>query len=97
MDASPTKAWLVGHRDDPEWRWLHDFAFGRRPAEELYDLRTDPDQVNNVAEDPAYADVKASLAARLRESLVQAGDPRIGDDVSFDKPPFTDPWKRPGR
>ena len=97
MDASPTKAWLVGHRDDPEWRWLHDFAFGRRPAEELYDLRTDPDQVNNVAEDPAYADVKASLAARLRESLVQAGDPRIGDDVPFDKPPFTDPWKRPGR
>lgn len=97
MDASPTKAWLVGHRDDPEWRWLHDFAFGRRPAEELYDLRTDPDQVHNVAADPAYAAVKDSLAARLLEELRQAGDPRIGGAVPFDEPPFTDPWRPPAR
>lgn len=33
---------------------LADLAFGRRPAEELYDLRTDPHQMNNRATDPNW-------------------------------------------
>ena len=44
MDAAPTKAWLVAHRHDPEWKWHYSYAFGKRPAEELYECRTDPDQ-----------------------------------------------------
>ena len=27
-------------------------AYGRRPAEELYDLRNDPDQLRNIAVGP---------------------------------------------
>jgi N-acetylglucosamine-6-sulfatase len=34
--------------------------------EELYDRRTDPFQLQNVAQDPAYAAVKAHLIARMR-------------------------------
>src|SRR5262249_17645319 len=45
MDASPTKAWLVAHRNDPKWKWHYEYAFGLRPGEELYDLSKDPDQV----------------------------------------------------
>ncbi|HVL12155.1 MAG TPA: sulfatase, partial [Gemmata sp.] len=45
MDAGPTKAWLVANRNDPKWKWYYDYAFAKRPAEELYDLATDPDQV----------------------------------------------------
>ncbi len=37
MDASPTKAWIFTHRNDPGMDRYFDFAFGRRPAEELYD------------------------------------------------------------
>ena len=90
MDASPTKAWLIAHRDDPRWAWLYRFAFAERPAEELYDLRSDPDQVTNVAGTPDYAAVKADLSRRLTDILTQAGDPRLSTDVPFEKPPFTD-------
>jgi uncharacterized sulfatase len=92
MDSSPTKAWLVRHRDDPQWKWHYEHAFGKRPAEELYDLRKDPDQVKNVAADPAYAKAKADLAAQLMQRLTAAQDPRvIGDGMTFERPPFTGP------
>jgi hypothetical protein len=39
--------------------------FGRRPAEELYDLQNDPDEVTNLADDPDYRDVLVDLRERL--------------------------------
>jgi uncharacterized sulfatase len=30
MDAGPTKAWLIRHGHEPEWRWLHDYTFAPR-------------------------------------------------------------------
>ncbi len=90
MDASPTKAWLVEHRNLPEWRAYYERCFGKRPAEELYDLSKDPDQVRNVALEGAYADAKAKLAAQLMGTLKAAGDPRLAESVPFEKPPFTD-------
>ena len=96
MDAGPTKAWLIVHRDDPQWKWHYDFAFAKRPGEELYDLRKDPEQMRNVAADPAYAAEKATLAAQLMKTLTNAGDPRVtGDGQTFDRPPFSDAPARP--
>jgi uncharacterized sulfatase len=90
MDAGPTKAWLIAHREDPQWKWHYDLAFGKRPAEELYDVRQDPDEVRNLAADPKYAAVKSELSRRLISSLVAAKDPRLtGDGLTFDRPPFT--------
>ena len=92
MDAGPTKSWLIAHRDDPKWKWHYDFAFGKRPAEELYDLRKDRDQVRNVAADPAYAAAKAELNRQLMQTLTAAGDPRVtGDGQTFERPPFAGP------
>lgn len=95
MDASPTKAWLVAHRHDPEWKHFYDRAFAKRPAEELYDLHQDPQQLTNVAADPAYASLKQLLADGLLKELRDTGDPRaIGDGSTFDRPPFSDPVDR---
>lgn len=92
MDASPTKAWLVLHRNEPQWRRFYDIAFARRPGEELYDLRKDPHQMRNVAAEPAYAKEKARLAAQLMKILTEAGDPRVtGDGQTFERPPFINP------
>jgi N-sulfoglucosamine sulfohydrolase len=96
MDASPTKAWLIEHRDDPQWKWHHDFAFAKRPAEELYDLKADPQQTKNLATDPNYAKQKAELSASLMKRLTDAQDPRVtGDRQTFERPPFTDPGEDP--
>jgi uncharacterized sulfatase len=91
MDASPTKAWLIEHRNDSQWKRYHEIAFAKRPGEELYDLKSDPDQIKNIAEDPSYATKKQELSARLMNLLTNAGDPRVtGDGKTFDRPPFTD-------
>lgn len=91
MDASPTKAWLVAHRNDPKWLQHYEFAFGKRPAEELYDLRRDPQQMKNLAADSAYAKQKTQLATQLMKILKDAGDPRVGNDPqSWEKTLFVD-------
>ncbi len=92
MDSSPTKAWLIAHREVPQWKWHYNLAFGNRPGEELYDLRTDPDQVKNVATNPAYAPTLAEMSSRLMKKLIDAKDPRVtGDGKTFDRPPFSGP------
>jgi len=90
MDASETKAWLIEQRNNPQWRWHYDYAFAKRPGEELYDLRKDPDQTVNVAADPAYAEAKARMSAQLMDTLKQAGDPRLSEAPPFEQSPYTD-------
>ena len=59
MDPSPTKAYMVLHREDLDVEPLYRLAFGKRPREELYDLRTDPDYMHNVAADESYEHVRS--------------------------------------
>lgn len=54
-DQGPTKAWIVDHRHDLRWGRYYEQAYGKRPREELYDVKRDPHQVHNVAGDAAYA------------------------------------------
>ena len=95
LDASPTKAWIATNCEEGDMRKYFDIAFGRRPAEELYDLRLDDDQVKNVAGEEEYTAVKAELAERLMSVLKETGDPRVtGDGTHFDKPPFATDWQK---
>jgi len=92
MDASPTKAWVIAHRAVPEWQPLYERTFGKRPTEEFYDLAKDPHQINNLAADPAYSGIKDKAAADLMKVLTDAQDPRVtGDQMTFERSPFTDP------
>ncbi len=92
LDGSPTKAWVYMHRKDPGMDRYFDFAFGLRPAEELYDIRKDPHGMRNVADDPGYAADRKRLSDRLMGVLRETGDPRVtGDGTTFDKPPYSSP------
>ena len=91
-DAGPTKAWLVGERNSTKWKSHYEWVYGKRPKYELYDLVTDPHETKNVAEDPAYASVKAELEKRLMSVLSSTGDPRLIEDGKyFESPPLSGP------
>ncbi|HUS71650.1 MAG TPA: sulfatase [Sedimentisphaerales bacterium] len=89
IDAAPAKSFMLKYRDDPKVKKLFELAFGKRPAEELYDLRKDPAQLNNVADKPEYAKVKGRLAADLMAELKATKDPRVlGKGDAFDRYPY---------
>lgn len=53
------------------------------PGWELYDLEHDPDEVNNVVADPAYAEILTGLRARLRELQDELGDAPHPSDIAM--------------
>ena len=85
-DNGPTKTYMVDYQDKDEYhRNLYELSFGKRPAEELYDCRKDPEQLVNLADDPAYAEIKMELSDRLMEDLLATKDPRAtGGGENFD-------------
>jgi N-sulfoglucosamine sulfohydrolase len=94
---SLTKMYMLKHRDEDGVKALFDLAFEKRPAEELYDLVEDPDQMRNVAGDPAHQEAKARLAERLSAYLAETGDPReVGGEMKWeDAEYFAEKDKRP--
>ena len=54
-----------------------------RPREELYDSKTDPWQLNNLADSPAHAAAKAKLKAQLEAYQRQTNDPRITGEMAL--------------
>jgi N-sulfoglucosamine sulfohydrolase len=91
MDASPSKAWMIHHRSDERVERLFQLGFGKFPAEELFDLRKDPDHMSNIVADPAYERTRAELSTQLLAVLQQERDPRVVEpDCRFERTPFTD-------
>lgn len=91
-DPGPTVDYMESHQDK-----CYELYAANRPAEELYDNRSDPDQLVNVGADPKYADVKARLARELDDYLKRTGDPRAaGRGAMFDEyPNFSE--RKPGQ
>ena len=50
------------------------FMANSRPEYELYDLSTDPEELNNLADDPAYATQMTDLQNRLATWITQTDD-----------------------
>lgn len=90
-DNGPTKTYMVENKDkDDLHKRLFELSFGFRPEYELFDLSKDPDQLDNVADKPEYAEILKKMKTQLLEDLQKAGDPRAtGAAQSFDKYPYT--------
>lgn len=48
--------------------------YGKRVAEELYDLQNDPDEVNNLAADPAYKEPLSRMRNALSQWIAETDD-----------------------
>ena len=76
-DSSPTKTYMIEHQYDHGVAALAHLAFGKRPAEELYRLKDDPHQMNNVAGSKGFEAIQADLRERLFAHLEKTKDPRV--------------------
>jgi N-sulfoglucosamine sulfohydrolase len=86
IDAGPTKADMVMRRNDPAVAPLFRLATARRPERELYELKSDPYQMRNLATDPKYKAVADKMDAQLMAELKATGDPRAsGGGEEFDR------------
>lgn len=89
---SPTKMFMLVNRAHPQVRPLFDLAFAKRPAEELYDLRNDPEQMNNVAGQGPYSRVLSALSGQLQSYLRATEDPReVGGKLIWDTTMYYQP------
>jgi len=90
-DGSPTKTQVLAMRTDPDRSHFWRLSFGKRPEEELYDLRADPECLNNLALDVEWADRKEELRKRMEEELQAQNDPRMeGRGHIFDEYIYAD-------
>ncbi|HUR57445.1 MAG TPA: sulfatase [Opitutaceae bacterium] len=65
--------------------YYYELSFGKRQADELYDLRRDPEGVNNLAGDLFHAKVLDDLRGRMMAMLKEDKDPRaLGEAAVFD-------------
>ena len=87
VDRSPTKDALLAARtakgSDAHWS----LNFGRREAEELYHVVSDPANVTNLAQSPVYETRVTMMRDQLMAQLIAEGDKRLtsGDPDYFDK------------
>jgi N-sulfoglucosamine sulfohydrolase len=83
VDASPTKTIMIERKENDTG--LFNLAFGKRPCEELYDCRSDPYQIHNLASEPDSEETVLKLMERLTAYLKATGDPRetAGDSGKF--------------
>jgi uncharacterized sulfatase len=77
IDGSPTLSFLVAGQNDPKLKRFLDLAVAKRPAEELFVIKDDPETLRNVANQPQHAQILAHLRQRLEAFLTKTGDARM--------------------
>jgi len=73
----PAKMYILENKDKEDIKPFFELSFGKRQAEELYDLTKDPDQINNIAELKEYQAIKNKLIEKMDNYLRKTGDPRL--------------------
>ena len=84
-DGSPTKTYIL---NTLRMHGIMDFwqlNFGKRPQEELYNIKDDPFCMHNLATEANFAEIKTKLGEEMIAKLSAQEDPRIlGNGDVFD-------------
>jgi arylsulfatase A-like enzyme len=90
-DNSPTKTEVLKTELIPEQKHFWEVCFGKLPADQLFDLRHDPDCVTNLASKVSFT----AFQKQLFDELKQQDDPRMfGNGHIFEEYPSADTVKR---
>ena len=95
VDASACKEDYVKNWNNPEYK---DFMalLQKQPAENLYDLKSDPKEMRNVAGEAEYEGVQKELSGKMTDWLKSINDPRMsGNGWKFDTYEWFTNWKHP--
>lgn len=85
-DGSPTKSMILMMRRSDISSEYWNLGFGLRGDEELYYITSDPECLNNLANNASYSNTKQNLQIELYDELVKQNDPRVnGNGDVFDK------------
>jgi len=66
----------------------HKYVFNGFDADELYDLAADPNEMRNLADDPAYEPVKRDLCRRMWRFAQREDDAAINNYITVGLAPF---------
>lgn len=80
IDACPSLTFLIQNRDDAEIGKYLELAVGLRPKFELFDVRSDPGCLNNLAGKAEFAKIETQLRTQLETYLKQTGDARVSGE-----------------
>lgn len=82
-DGSPTKKFALSQGPGS---LEYETCFGKRPMQELYDLKVDPECINNLTSNPEYKEIMQAMKKELFDELTRQQDPRMfGKGHLFDE------------
>jgi len=85
-DGSPTKTYILDTRRKKSITEYWQLNFGKRPSEELYNIKDDPFCMQNLISDSNFAAIKNELEEEMNKKLTEQNDPRItGNGDIFDQ------------
>ena len=88
--GSPTKTHILDTRRKKGVLKYWQLSFGKRPEEELYNIKNDPFCMNNLAQDKNYTRLKTDLQIKMNQMLIEQHDPRVlGNGYIFDNYKFS--------
>lgn len=79
-DGGATKTFLLNLRRRGLDKRYWTINFGKRPANELYDLRRDPDCLNNLATNATHQTRMTRMRSQMEKSLTAQGDWRMQNE-----------------
>ena len=89
-DGSPTKSYILNTRRNTGDLTYWQRSFGKRPQFELYNLKTDPFCMENLANNKNFNSIMQKMDREMVAKLKQQQDPRIlGNGNIFDNYPYS--------
>lgn len=91
VDGGATKSYILAMRRKQGSSIYWDLSFGKRPSDELYDLKADRECIHNLALEMKYSGLLKKLRKKMEKELERQGDPRMtGEGNIFDEYPYAD-------